>query len=425
MSVWKLMRREIGHRKMNFVLGLFSVSIAIACLVGSFTLLKANDLVTDDILEKKQALVEKEGAALNDAMRKITIGLGFNALILPQDQDLNELYVEGTLSKSMPEEYVDRLAASRIVTINHLLPTVSKKIRWDEQEMTVVLMGTRGEVPLLHKDPKKPMLDAVPKGKMVVGFQIHQQRKLKKGDKVQLMGKEFEIIDTNKERGTVDDGTVWVHLSEAQEMLGMQNLINGIWALECHCAGDRISQIRAEITKIIPGTQVIERGTKALARAEARNTAKEAAQAAKKREEENRAELKQKQESFSALFVPLIIAGSGIWIGFLTFGNVRQRRSEIGILRAIGLRSNQILLLFLGKAILIGLLGAVIGYLIGFYGGMFWGELPVSSESSSQLYSFEVLLTSLILAPLLASIASWIPAMLAAQQDPADILQEE
>ena len=285
MSVWKLMWREIGHRKLNFILGLLSVSVAIACLVGSLTLLKANDVTTEKILAEKQELVEKEGAALNDAMRKITIGLGFNALILPEDQDLNEFYHNNTLSKTMPEEFVDRLAKSRIVTINHLLPTVSKSIHWDEQDIQIILMGTRGEVPLMHKNPKKPMLDAVPKGKMVVGYQIHQQRHLKKGDKVKLLGKEFEIIETNKERGTVDDSTVWVHLADAQEMLHMQNLINGIWALECHCAGDRISQIRAEITKILPGTQVIERGTKALARAEARATAKKAAQAAKKREE--------------------------------------------------------------------------------------------------------------------------------------------
>ncbi len=419
------MWREIGHRKLNFMLGLLSVSVAIACLVGSLTLLKANDVATEKILAEKQELVEKEGAALNDAMRKITIGLGFNALILPEDQDLNEFYHNNTLSKTMPEEFVDRLAKSRIVTINHLLPTVSKSIHWDEQDIQIILMGTRGEVPLMHKNPKKPMLDAVPRGKMVVGYQIHQQRHLKKGDKVKLLGKEFEIIETNKERGTVDDSTVWVHLADAQEMLHMQNLINGIWALECHCAGDRISQIRAEITKILPGTQVIERGTKALARAEARATAKKAAEAAKKREEENRAELKQKQEKFSAMLVPLVIFGSGIWIGFLMFGNVRQRKNEIGILRAIGVQSTQILMLFLGKAILIGVLGAAIGFLIGFYGGISWGELPVNAETSSQLFSFDLLLISFVLAILLSGIASWIPAMLAAQQDPADILQEE
>ena len=78
------MQREISHRKLNFILGLLSVSVAVACLVGSFTLLRANDLATEEILAEKQKLVEEEGAALNDAMRKITIGLGFNALILPE-----------------------------------------------------------------------------------------------------------------------------------------------------------------------------------------------------------------------------------------------------------------------------------------------------------------------------------------------------
>ena len=135
--------------------------------------------------------------------------------------------------------------------------------------------------------------------------------------------------------------------------------------------------------------------------------------------------MKQKQEKFSAMLVPLVMFGSGIWIGFLTIVNVRQRKSEIGILRAIGVQSTQILMLFLGKAILIGVLGAAAGFLIGFYGGISWGELPLNAETSLQLFSPDLLLISFVLAILLSGIASWIPAMLAAQQDPADILQEE
>ena len=117
MNVLRLTLSEIRHRKLNFLLMLFSVTVAIACLVGALTLLRADEIRTQQLLEKKQQEVEQAGAELNDAMRKITKGLGFNVLILPEDQDLSELHLEGTLSSTMPEEYVERLANSSIVTI--------------------------------------------------------------------------------------------------------------------------------------------------------------------------------------------------------------------------------------------------------------------------------------------------------------------
>lgn len=448
MNVWRLILREIAHRKLSFLLGLLSVAAAVGCLVGAMTLLHGNEIRTGEILSVKQdevkaaiAVQEQEvadaGAKLQNAMRKITKGLGFNILVLPQDQDLNELHVEGTLSQAMPEALVDKLANSRIVTVNHLLPIVTKKLKWEEYDRTIILTGTRGEVPITHRDPKKPLLDHVPKGTMVVGYQLHRDLKLKKGDTVKLMGREFKIAQTYPERGSADDSTVWLNLGEAQEMLGMQNLINAILALECNCATlDRVAEIRTEIAGILPGTQVIERGTQALARAETRNKAKATAKMALEREQKagqeileretaSRAVLEKQSRDFAAVLVPLVMIGSGVWIGFLAFGNVRQRRTEIGVLRAIGLKSTQILQIFLGKAVLLGLAGAVLGYVGGFWVGVSWSDLPATPERTSQLFDPLLVVLAVVVAPLLSGLASWLPAMLAARQDPAIVLQGE
>ncbi len=446
MSVWHLILREIAHRKLNFLLALISVAVAVGCLVGARTLLRSNQLVTADILAAKQQqveddvakqrrIVQQEGAGLQDAMRKITKGLGFNILILPEDQDLHELHVEGTGSQTMPESHVDKLANSRIVTINHLLPVVSKKISWDEYDRTIILTGTRGEVPLAHRDLKKPLLDHVPEGTMVVGFQLHTQLGLKKEDKVKLMGREFTITETYPERGSADDSTVWVNLGEAQEMLGMQNLVNAIWALECNCATlDRVAEIRSDIAEILPGTQVIERGSEALARAEARNKAKATAQAALKyeeqagqeslqREADGRALIEKQASDFAAVLVPVVMIGCGIWIGFLAMMNVRQRSTEIGILRAIGLTSTQILAIFLGKSVLVGLVGGILGYAGGYAVGVAWSEYAPDAESAEVLFMPSLAIIALVVAPALSALAGWLPAMWAAQQDPAVILQ--
>ncbi len=423
MKITTLIFREIRHRRLNFCMQIGSISMAVATLICAMTLLRVDDVETTTLLEERESDVKTAGAELEDAMRKITKGLGFNAVILPADQDVHEMQVEGTFSKSMPYEFAKRLANSDIVTINHLLPTVSKKMIWPETDLNIVLYGTSGEVPLLHRDPKKPLLDSVPVGSMVIGYHIAQKLDLQIGKKTTLLGREFEVIKTHGERGTIDDSTVWINLAEAQELLDMKNLVHAIQALECHCAGDRISQIREEITAILPGTQVIELGDRALARAEARNTAHETAVAAFESEKLSRSQLKDQRESFSTWLVSLMLGGVGIWVGLLAIGNVRQRRQEIAILRAIGLRSSQVMIVFLGKAFLAGVVGSVSGLLLGL-------GLGVAFNGSSDVSVFAtvdatLLVTALVLAPVLALLGSWFPALSAASQDPAVVLQEE
>lgn len=425
MSVWRLVFQEISHRKINFALGVFSVSVAVACLVGALIFLKIDDHRTESILAQKQKEIEKAGADLEDSMRKITKGLGFNVIILPEDQDLNEMHVKGTLSKSMPEEYAHRLANSKIVTINHLLPTVVKKITWPEMNLPILLYGTRGEVPMMHSDPKKPLLDSVPQGTMILGFQVSEKLHLKEGDAVTLLGRNFTVAKRHQERGTIDDSTVWINLAEAQEMLGMKNLINAIQALECQCVGDRITEIRKEIAGILPGTQVIERGPPALARAEARNKVKEAAESALTLETARRAEIRNQRQEFASRLVPLALLGCTVWIGLLAYGNVRGRFQEIAVLRAIGFRTRQIFSLFVSKALLIGLSGGLIGYCAGFLAGVGSLDSSLIDSSLGQWFDPGVLILAAITAPLLSVFGSWIPAMAAVRSDPAVVLQEE
>jgi putative ABC transport system permease protein len=448
MSVWRLAIQEIRHRKLSFAFSVLSVVVAIACLVGAQTLLSTDRLLTDRVLESKQVeireaiavreeVVLQAGLDLQDAMRKHMIGLGFNILILPAEQSRSEMLLEG-LTASMPESYVDKLANSKIVTINHLLPSVTKRVEWPEYERDVILIGTRGEVPIQHRGLKKQLLQEVAKGKMVVGFELQKELDLSAGDKVTFQGREFTISKTHPERGSTDDVTIWINLGEAQELLGMQNLINAILALECDCSGDRISVIREEIKAILPGTQVVEKYSQALARAEARAKAKEAAEAALAQEQKSGAELVEQEKQsrrqleaqhagFAAVLVPVVLLGSAATIFLLALGNTRQRREEIGILRAIGLKTGQIIFVFLSKAVVVGVAGGLAGVAIGFWVGCSLGGAGEFSLTSTEIMKTGGLWASLIAAPILATLlsglASWVPALHAARQDPALVLQ--
>ena len=116
MTIWNLLIREILHRKLNFALSVLSVMVASGSLVGAVALLRIHDIHTNELLEQKQAELSRQMTQLQDDTRKAMLNLGFNVVILPKDQNLNDWYAENYASKYMPEEYVDRLAKSGVVT---------------------------------------------------------------------------------------------------------------------------------------------------------------------------------------------------------------------------------------------------------------------------------------------------------------------
>ena len=124
MRLHRLILREIAHRKLNFALGALSVTAAVACLVGAVAVLEKHDRRTEQIIAAKEAETRARMTTLEDDYRKITKGLGFNVLILPREQNLSDLFLDYFASKSMPESHVERLATSRVATIQHLLPSL-------------------------------------------------------------------------------------------------------------------------------------------------------------------------------------------------------------------------------------------------------------------------------------------------------------
>ena len=125
MKVSRLVFQEISHRRLNFLLAVVSVAVAIACLVGAITLLKAGEIQTSQKLKDKEQVLDQQlsdkevsldlalkqqeeevsqaGKKLQDAMRKITKGLGFNILVLAEDENLGEFHAQGTPTRSMPQ----------------------------------------------------------------------------------------------------------------------------------------------------------------------------------------------------------------------------------------------------------------------------------------------------------------------------------
>ena len=124
----------------------------------------------------------------------------------------------------------------------------------------------------------------------------------------------------------------------------------------------------------------------------------------------------------------------GMFIIYNTFQiAVTQRRSEIGILRALGATRSQIRTLFLGESVVAGLFGSVLGLLAGIliargmtgYIGALLGEVYGIAEEAEEISTNPVLMTFAVALGIATSVvAAFIPARNAARVDPVQALQK-
>ena len=94
-KVFTLIRKEIGHRKLGFVLSVVAVAVAAATFLVVVALLRGTDLETGRLLDEKVQATEREMAELEDGIRVSMKGLGFNLFIFPEGQDMGEVYERG------------------------------------------------------------------------------------------------------------------------------------------------------------------------------------------------------------------------------------------------------------------------------------------------------------------------------------------
>ena len=424
MTISRLVVKEILHRKLNFGLGLLSVAVAVGCLAGSLTLVRLHDARTQSILEQKRVETQEKMRVLEDDVTKAMQKLGFNIVILPKDQNLSDWYADDYGAKYMPEQYLARLAQSEIVTIEHLVPRLRQKVKWPETKWAVILAGTEDKAVNPSVDANELSIEAVPRGKIVLGNEVHQGLGLGIGDRIRFMGRELVVHKCQKELGTEADMTVWINLREAQELLDKKGLINEILALECRSAWANLPKVRTEITSILPDTQVIEKASDVLAKTHAYTKVEAEGKAAIERERGNMAHLKVTWMRYAKVLVSLAMVICVVWVALLALGNVRGRRMEIGLLRTLGLRSGQIVYIFLSRAIVIGVVGGIIGSLAGGFLCSNWTG-PVGESSYDWMFNLNLLGLAVFVAVAITVIASCVPAILAARLDPAETLREE
>ena len=118
--------------------------------------------------------------------------------------------------------------------------------------------------------------------------------------------------------------------------------------------------------------------------------------------------------------ISLLVGGVGI-LTIMTIA-VNERTAEIGLLRAIGARRRQILVLFLGEAVVLASIGGLAGLVIGAGGAWLLGAM-VPALPTHTPWSYVVLAE--ILAGFIGLLAGVLPARHAANLDPIEALRAE
>ena len=335
---------------------------------------------------------------------RLTRDMGFNLRIIPKETNMDAFWTKGFSQNSIPEDYVYRFTDRKDISYAHVTATLNKIITWGDGE--VILTGLAPEIePAGIK--RSAMSFSIKPGTVYLGFDIAKRLNKKKGDAVEIMGKVFTVAKTLSETGSSDDIRIYGHLTDIQEILNMRGRINEIQALHCLCItaydDDPLIMLRAQLEQVLPEAKVLMNKTIAIAR------------------ERQRLML----ENYFAFILPFVIIACAAWIAAVIMVNVRDRKEEIGLLRALGYGGEKIASLFLGKAVIFGFCGAAIGFIFGTALSLIYGPeiFKITAQTIKPIYG--LLWWAILFAVVFAVFSAFIPTMIAVTQDPAQTLRGE
>lgn len=414
MTIRSLVWKELRQRPASTLTAWLAVALGVAALVAV------------------QSLATSSEAKVASQMQS----LGANILVLPDGVSLQDYYSADLHGRTIPEEYVTRIALAQAVGVEELAPKLCvsteldgaplvltgvfprtefyRKSAWqsvdllDEMDLNPIgqkhagctgrtcQISTADKADLQSYAQTRVVHELAPNA-VLLGCDVAANRQLQTGDSLTLYGESFQVAGVLPPTGTVDDGRVLAHLHTVQRLSKQDAVVNVIEVMGC--CEEAATGLVSKLGELLPNTKVVT-----------------ISQIVSTQVTVNRL---MSRLSY-ALFAILMLVG-GASIAGVMFANVSERRRELGTLMALGASPGLLRRLILMRASAIGMAGGVAGLAVGAIAAVLAGPqlLDVSVRVSAA-----AALTGTVAALGVALLASYFPARRAAQLDPCVCFQE-
>jgi hypothetical protein len=414
LSASYLARQEIRRRPWQFLLSCVAVASGVTVVVGCLLALGKERREASALLADQERQLDERFAHYSQTLAEAMTKAGFNVIVLPAGQELDDWYREDFAAKSFPADLRPRLERPPLATIEHLLPRLVGRFVWPERKWTVIVYGTAPE-PIQPSALGTRWLDrSVPPGHVDIGCELAQAFRLQAGQELAVGGTAYRVRRCLPATGTKEDIGLLFALQDAQRILGRPGQVNEILALEKPVAWGDIEQVRSELARRLPQAQAVEIRNRVVASVWARRMTEKEARNLLDRERRRQADLQRGHRRLAVAASLSALAVSALWLAVMTTLNLSRRRREIGLLAALGLSPGGVRNVFLIRVLLAAVCGIAIGASPWLFRQGFGNGQP--------------------LAWLLAAVAAALPAILTAalithhqiaRRDPADVLKNE
>ena len=381
MKLHQVVLKDVVRRKKRVLYATVGVVIASMTVVGILTIALAGRARIYSQLEKYGANLSLLPAtkSLDTGLGDLTLGsvtVGENYIQedkLPQIRQITD----GEIRRALKVE-----DAGDIATIAPQL-----LVQADVKSASVILAGidpvAESKIKSWWQVAKGKYLDGPDQA--LVGSTAAELLNMSVGDAFEVKGQNLTVVGVLGETGSGDDYRIFVPLSAVQTAFDKQGLLSTV-DIRALCNACPVEIIADAINKEIPGIRAV--AVKQVAATEM-------------------GMLDKINKLMMALGgITLLVGGFGVVNTLMT--SVHERIRDIGIMKAVGASRRQIIVAFIYEAILIGIIGGVLGYGAGTLLAYIIG--PLIFEGSTVSFVAVYLPISIALAVVIAVVATLYPA---------------
>ena len=265
----------------------------------------------------------------------------------------------------------------------------------------VLLMGVIFEEELALKTWWQKTGGSFPQkeNEVILGSAVASLFGFKIGDTINLSGKSFKVATILKPTGASEDDAIIASLNPVQTLLGKEGKLSMV-EISAFCQGCPITELTLQIAEKVPNAKVTAMKQAVMSKMQSIDMFR----------------------SFS-LGISIIVIFIGSLLVLVTMmGSVNERTREIGIFRAIGFRRGHVMQIILLEAMLLGIIGGILGFGIGNL--IAYGIIPVVMKDGVFAgINANLGIISILMAVALSLLASLYPAFKASNMDPSEALR--